>query len=139
MQNTRGFRALKVWLGLQQAGKNGYINMIGEDIELAAYIAEVIRPHKELELFTNSLSITTFRYVPAKYADNKEQCQEDLNEINTKLLENLQKEGKVYLSNAVIDGNFLLRACIVNFRTTKADIEALPGIVLEVGRRLPIN
>lgn len=138
MQNTRGFRALKVWLGLQQAGKNGYIKMIREDIELAAYMAEVIKPHKELEQFTNSLSITTFRYVPAKYADNKDQHQEDLNEINTTLLENLQKEGNVYLSNAVIDGNFLLRACIVNFRTTKADIEALPGIVLEAGRKISI-
>ncbi len=138
MQNTRGFRALKVWLGLQHAGKNGYINMIREDIELAAYMAEVIKPHKELEQFTNSLSITTFRYVPAKYADNKDQHQEDLNSINTTLLENLQKEGNVYLSNAVVDGNFLLRACIVNFRTTKADVEALPEIVLEAGRKISI-
>lgn len=138
MQNTRGFRALKVWLGLQQAGKNGYIKMIREDIELAAYMAEVIKPHKELEQFTNSLSITTFRYVPAKYADNKDQHQEDLNDINTILLENLQKEGKVYLSNAVVDGNFLLRACVVNFRTTITDVEALPGIVLEAGRKISI-
>ncbi len=136
MQNTRGFRALKVWLGLQQAGKNGYIKMIRDDIELAAYIGEVIKPHNELVLFTNSLSITTFRYVPAKYVGNEDKHQEELNDLNTILLENLQKEGKVYLSNAVINGNFLLRACIVNFRTTKADVEALPGIVLEVGRRL---
>ncbi len=112
--------------------------MIREDIELSAYMAEVIKPHKELEQFTNSLSITTFRYVPAKYADHKDQVQEELNSINTILLENLQKEGKVYLSNAVVDGNFLLRACIVNFRTTKADIEALPGIVLEAGRKLSL-
>ncbi len=38
------------------------------------------------------------------------------------------------MSNAVIGGRYVLRACIVNFQTTAADIEAVPGIVLRVGR-----
>ena len=36
----------------------------------------------------------------------------------------------------MIDGRYLLRACIVNFRTTEADIDALPGIVVRHGREL---
>ena len=37
-QNSRGFRALKVWLALQQAGRDGYLQMIGDDMRLAAHL-----------------------------------------------------------------------------------------------------
>ena len=40
------------------------------------------------------------------------------------------------MSNAVIDGTYVLRACIVNFRTTQGDIAATPDIVVRVGREL---
>lgn len=44
--------------------------------------------------------------------------------------------GEAFLSNAVVRGTFLLRACIVNFRTALEDIEALPGIVIRIGREV---
>jgi len=40
------------------------------------------------------------------------------------------------VSNAVIEGRQFLRACIVNFRTTAADIDALAKIVVLRGREL---
>jgi glutamate/tyrosine decarboxylase-like PLP-dependent enzyme len=46
-QNSRGFRALKVWMALQQVGKNGYIEMINEDIELSKFFFEKAREHPE--------------------------------------------------------------------------------------------
>jgi aromatic-L-amino-acid decarboxylase len=52
------------------------------------------------------------------------------------LLDRLQREGEVFVSNAVIDGRYVLRACIVNFRTQQADVEALPDIVARRGRTL---
>src|SRR5580692_11586080 len=82
-QNSRGFRALKVWLSLQQVGRNGYAQMISDDISLSRKLFE-----------------------------------------------------QVYLSNAVIDGKFALRACIVNFRTSLDDIEALPRLVVRLGNEL---
>jgi hypothetical protein len=42
----------------------------------------------------------------------------------------------LYLSNAIVDGKYLLRGCIVNFRTSQADIEAIPDMVVGIGRRL---
>jgi hypothetical protein len=48
----------------------------------------------------------------------------------------LQRSGEVFLSNAVLGDAFVLRACIVNFRTAAADIEALPGIVARHGVEL---
>jgi hypothetical protein len=52
------------------------------------------------------------------------------------LLTRLQEGGKAFVSNAIIDGKYLLRACIVNFRTDQKDIEALPDIILRLGKEV---
>lgn len=132
-QNSRGFRALKVWLALQQVGRAGYEQMLTVDIQLAKTLHELVAQTPELEAFTHSLSITTFRYVPRDLKKSDEKTEEYLNQLNTELLTRLQNSGEAYISNAVIDGRFALRACIVNFRTSLADIEALPEIVLRIG------
>jgi len=59
--------------------------------------------------------------------------EEYLNRLNGELLGRLQKSGEAFLTNAVIGGVFVLRACIVNFRTSLADIYALPGIITRLG------
>ena len=63
-QNSRGFRALKVWLALRHVGAAGYRTMIADDIRLSQAMAEAVGRHPELQLTTQELSITTFRYVP---------------------------------------------------------------------------
>ena len=60
----------------------------------------------------------------------------DLNERNDRLLDRIQKSGELFLSNAIIDGKFALRACIVNFRTQSKDIAAIPAIVLRLSESL---
>ncbi len=135
-QNSRGFRALKVWLALQQVGRKGYEQMLAEDIQLAKELYELVAKQPEFETFTHSLSITTFRYVPHDLKSSSEKIEEYLNQLNTELLTRLQNSGEAYISNAVIEGKFLLRACIVNFRTSLADIEALPEIVSRTGREV---
>ncbi len=59
-----------------------------------------------------------------------------LNTLNEEILHRLKAGGEVYLSNAVIAGTFALRACVVNFRTGQADIEAIPATVLRHGEEL---
>lgn len=135
-QNSRGFRALKIWLALQQAGRNGYAAMIGDDMSLARALYRHASDHPTLEPFTRSLSITTFRYVPEGLEPGTERVERYLNVLNEALLTRLQRSGEVFLSNAVVGGAFVLRACIVNFRTAAADIEALPGIVARHGVEL---
>jgi glutamate/tyrosine decarboxylase-like PLP-dependent enzyme len=135
MQNSRGFRALKVWLGLRQAGRQGYIQLIRDDIALTRALYDAAAAHVELEALTCDLSIATFRYVPAD-AKGYEGSTEYLNELNTALLTRLQTGGEAFVSNAVIDGRFALRACLVNFRTRREDIEALPSIVVRLGREV---
>jgi aromatic-L-amino-acid decarboxylase len=136
LQNSRGFRALKVWLALRQVGRQGYLRMIGDDLALARRLREQVAAHPELEPLTHALSITTFRYVPEDLRPRVGDAatEEYLNRLNQALLDRLQKDGEAFVSNAVIRGRYALRACIVNFNTTVADVDALPGIVARSGR-----
>jgi glutamate/tyrosine decarboxylase-like PLP-dependent enzyme len=135
-QNSRGFRALKVWLALRQVGRAGYVEMISDDILLAQELYRLMEVHSELQAFTQGLSITTFRYVPPDLTPGSEHVEAYLNQLNTELLNQLQKSGEALVSNAIIGGTFLLRACIVNFRTSLEDIEVLPVLVTRIGREV---
>ena len=132
-QNSRGFRALKVWLALQQVGRDGYAQMISDDIRLSRAMFDRVAHYPELEALTQGLSITTFRYVPLGLKRDDANVADYLNDLNRELLTRLQQGGEAYLSNAVIGGKYALRACIVNFRTTLEDVEALLPIVLRIG------
>ena len=133
-QNSRGFRALKVWLALRQAGAAGYRRMIADDIVLSRAMAGAIAAHPELELVTQDLSIATFRYVPADLRGNGgEAALEYVDALNRALLDALQRGGEAFVSNAVVSGRYVLRACIVNFHTSLGDVQALPAIVARLG------
>lgn len=131
LQNSRGFRALKVWLIIQQAGREGITDMIRDDITLSKQLFKELARHKNIEVYTDELSITTFRYVPDNLPG--EGKEEYLNKLNTILLSNLQQRGELFVSNAMLDGKYLLRSCIVNFRTSMEHIKAIPEIIMRYG------
>lgn len=135
-QNSRGFRALKVWLALRQVGAGGYRKMIADDIRLSRAMAEAVDRHAELQLTTQDLSITTFRYVPGDLRTKmrEELIEHYLDTLNRELLDRLQRGGEAFVSNAIVGGHYVLRACIVNFHTAQADVEAVPEIVARMGR-----
>ena len=136
-QNSRGFRALKVWLALRQAGRAGYLKMIGDDMLLARHLHQLLAHHPEFEPTTQSLSITTFRYVPPDLRSQlgSVEIENYLNELNQNLLTAVEKSGEAFLSNALVAGKFVLRACIVNFHTSLGDIEALPLLLSRLGKK----
>jgi glutamate/tyrosine decarboxylase-like PLP-dependent enzyme len=140
-QNSRGFRALKVWLALRQVGRAGYLQMIADDMRLARHLHRLVESHPEFEATSQSLSITTFRYVPADLRSQigSAQVEQYLNQLNQELLTAVDKSGDAFLSNAVIDGRFVLRACVVNFHTSLEDIEALPVLLARMGKALDTN
>jgi len=134
-QNSRGFRALKVWLGLRQVGRDGYVRMIGDDIRLARHLFDLVSRHQEFEATSQHLSITTFRYVPPdlRAEPGSPRVEEYLNRLNQDLLTAVEQSGEAFLSNAVIGGAFVLRVCIVNFHTSLEDVEALPILLSRLG------
>ena len=102
---------------------------------MAEEMAVALRKHPDFEVFTTSLSITTFRYKPSDLSENDNSI-EYLNRFNKRLLDDLQKSGELFVSNAMIDGTYLLRACIVNFRTSLADVQVVPEIVAKLGKKV---
>ena len=136
MQNTRGFKALKVWLAFKQIGREGFQKLIQQDIDLAKILFDEVSANAELESFMHRLSITTFRYVPTDIRRDDPSQLEYLNDLNQKILNRIQKEGEAFVSNAVINGKFLLRACIVNFRTREEHMKLLPKIITRVGSEI---
>jgi glutamate/tyrosine decarboxylase-like PLP-dependent enzyme len=135
-QNSRSFRALKVWFALRQAGRANYAAAIGRNIELSREMFACVEAAPELEAVTQNLSVATFRFVPADLDAKAEGAGAYLDELNTALLDRIQKGERIFLSNAVVDGRFLLRACITNFRTAEEDVRAVPEIVTRIGREL---
>lgn len=134
-QNTRGFRALKVWLGLRMAGRAGYRRILSDDLALAARLRARVAATPRLEGGPGGLSIATLRYRPPAGADAPA-TPEALDALNRRLLEHLQRDGRAWLSPAVVDGRFWLRACFVNFRTEAAHVDALPALVQSLGDAL---
>jgi aromatic-L-amino-acid/L-tryptophan decarboxylase len=131
-QQTRGFRALKLWMVLQQIGEQGYRQLIGRDIALARALQSRIRARDDFELVaTGPLSVTCFRYAPSG--------ARDLDALNRRLLDLVQRQGQVFLTSTQIDDMFVLRACIVNFRTGEADLDVLLDVLAEAGRNVELR
>ncbi len=134
-QNSRALRALKVWMGLRQAGRDGLATSIADDMRLSRELFALAKDHPEIEAVSQGLSITTFRYVPPG-VDSRADDQRALNALNERLLDALQRSGRAYVSNALVNGRYVLRACIVNFRTDRPDLDALIEAVVDIGREL---
>ena len=129
-QFSRGFAALKVWISLLAHGRAAYARRIEHDIRLASYLGELVEEREEWELMRPPrLSICCFRHRPAGWTGT----EEELDRHNEQLMTAIHADGRVYCSNAVIDGRFGLRACIVNFRTEAEDLERLLDVAEELG------
>jgi len=131
---SRRFRALKVGLTLRYYGARRIADAISGDISLAQYLAQLVDDAEDFELLTPvELSICCFRYCPPGVEQDAE-----LDRLNEQILPVVQKGGQAYVSNAMVNGHFALRACITNFRTTKADIERTVEVIREAGRGFQI-
>ena len=125
-QQTRGFRALKVWMALCFHGLTGYRAAIEKDLMLARHLASLLRRDGDFELFEpQSLSIVCFRFSPPELTGDARR----LDSLNKNILELVQLGGEAFLSSTVINDKFWLRACIVNPRATQTDIDLLYNIL----------
>lgn len=113
---SRRFRALKLWMSLQYHGRAAFREAMARDLQHAQLLAEAVRSHTDLQLLAPvPLSAVCFRH-----------RQKD----NQAILKRVITRGRVYLSNATIRGQFALRACFVNHRTTEDDVRAIVSEVI---------
>ena len=141
-QFSRGFSALKVWVSLLAHGWSAYCRRIEHDVELARYLHRRVIERAEFEPMAPEppLSIACFRYVPEDLrgggAARSPERNAYLDRLNERLMSEIQMDGRVFPSNAVLDGRYVLRACIVNFRTEAAEVDRLLDVAAELGARL---
>jgi glutamate/tyrosine decarboxylase-like PLP-dependent enzyme len=123
LELSRRFRALKLWLSLRYHGIGQFRAAIRKDLEHAQLLARLITAEPMLELLAPvELSTVCFRW--------KDGSEADLDRRNAAILREVLHRGRVCLSNASVRGAFALRACIINHRTTDADIAAVIPEVL---------
>jgi glutamate/tyrosine decarboxylase-like PLP-dependent enzyme len=121
MELSRRLRALRLWTSIQFHGLGAFREAIARDLAHARRLAARVEAEPRLELLAApELSVVAFRH---RYAD-------DADARNADLLRRLTARGRVYLSNARVQGAFALRACFVNHRTTDADVDAVIDEVL---------
>jgi glutamate/tyrosine decarboxylase-like PLP-dependent enzyme len=134
LELSRRFRALKLWVSLRYHGLAAFRESIKKDLAQAQRLAEAIQREPKLELIAaGELSAVCFRYVGTAVKP-----EEELNQLNLRLLARILKRGRIYLSNAAIAGKFCLRACIVNHRTKDADVDAVVAEVLAAAKEMDV-
>ncbi len=136
---SRRFRALKIWLTLRYYGVKRISAAVSEDNALAAYLAQRIEEAADFELLAEpELSICCFRYLPSSFRSPavtfSETDESELDRLNNEIMLAVQRGGRAYVSNATLRGRFALRACITNFRTTRADLVQTLDIIREAAR-----
>jgi len=125
-----------VWVSLLAHGRRAYAARISHDAALARYMGAKVEEHTELELASPvGLSICCFRYVPPGLAVGPDR-DAYVSELNERLMTEIQRDGRAFCSNALLDGRWALRACIVNYRTEADDVDATLDVAVELGRRL---
>jgi aromatic-L-amino-acid decarboxylase len=116
---SRPFRALPLWMMLKTVGVRALSQAIEQNLACARYLEQLVRSSSDFEMLCPvGLSIFCFRYHPPGFHG-------DLNALNEALLLRLQNAGSSYVSNTKVRGQFALRGCVLNFRTTQRDMEIL--------------
>ena len=122
---SRGFRALKTWFTLKVYGTTQLGAVISRTCALAQYLKRRVDQTPELELAAPvQLNIVCFRY----RCDNSD-------EVNAKIVADIQESGIAVPSTTTIDGRLAIRAAIVNHRTQSRDLDALVAAVLGFGEK----
>jgi aromatic-L-amino-acid decarboxylase len=139
-QFSRGNQSLKVWVSLLAHGRRAYTQRISHDAALARYLGARAEERPDFEVATPvGLSICCFRFVPPDLPSGPDVSGERdayLSLLNERLMTEAQLDGRTFFSNAVLEGRFVLRACIVNFRTEADDLDATLDVAGEIGARL---
>jgi glutamate/tyrosine decarboxylase-like PLP-dependent enzyme len=130
---SRGFKALKVWMGLKHHGVAGYAAAVDHDVAMARTLAEAVAAHGDFELVAPpTLSIVGFRYRPA----GRDLGEGELDRLNRRIVNRLVGSGAFFLAPTRLKGRTAMRVAIVNFRTREADVRALVDEAARTGREI---
>ncbi len=128
---TKEFKALKVWMTLKTYGARQIRRAIRQDIDRAKLLAELVEEHPELELLAPvPLSIVCFRFNPGGKSEKA------LDALNNRIVRQVERDGRIFLTGTRIRGKAALRACFINHRTREEDVRLVIRVIAELGGSL---
>jgi glutamate/tyrosine decarboxylase-like PLP-dependent enzyme len=128
---SRRARATVLWATLHAYGRRGHRELVERCLDLTAHLVDLVEAAPELELLADpALNVVCFRYRPSGWTDA------EVDELNLRLGEAVLTDGRVYIGTTELNGRRALRAVVINWRTTREDVDLLVRIVREMGAGL---
>ena len=123
----RRFRALKIWFLLRSYGLDNLRERIRNHVNWSCEIADKFRGTPDFEVVTDPiLSLFTFRYVP--------DTDQDLDILNQKLVDAINDDGRIYLTQTIHKGQKVIRFQVGQFDCEKQDIETAYDVILQIAK-----
>ncbi len=113
---SKHFRGLRMWLPLKLYGVEVFSDCLEEKLRLTGYFYEKLIQLGFTIVCKPVLTVIAFRY-ESDYGDN--------DVLNKAILDHIHKDGRVFISSTLLNGQFTLRAAILSFRTHKKEIDML--------------
>jgi aromatic-L-amino-acid decarboxylase len=134
IEGTRRFRALKLWMSWQHLGTGGLGALIERNDDLAAYLAAQIAASSDFELAVEpELSVVCFRHLP-RGADRWPDGRLDTHQND--LQRALELDGSAWVSVTALRGRTYLRAGVLNYLSTAADVDTLLAALRRLSERV---
>jgi aromatic-L-amino-acid decarboxylase len=128
----RRFRALKLWFLLRAYGLDGLRQMIRQHVAWAQALADRVATTPDFTLLSPPLlSLFAFRHEPPGVTD--------LDAHNLVLLQAINDDGRIYLTQAKVDGKIGLRFQVGQFETTAEDVELAYDVIVELADSLTVS
>jgi aromatic-L-amino-acid decarboxylase len=128
LEYSRPLSSLRLWMAFRVHGADQYRLWIERTLENARELARLIGADSRFELMHQpQLSTVCFRHVPASVPE------EALDEHNAELADAMQRDGRIYLAPAAVDGRECLRVTFVNFRTPPVSVKRVLLVAGELG------
>lgn len=125
----RQFRALKLWFLLRAYGLDGLRGMIRNHIAWSRALCERLRGAPGFEITSEpSFSLFSFRHTP--------EGARDLDALNLRLVEAINTDGRIYLTQTRLDGKVVIRFQAGQFETTEADVMSAYDVITEIAGQL---
>jgi glutamate/tyrosine decarboxylase-like PLP-dependent enzyme len=129
---SRACRGLPMWLSLKTHGARRFGEMVDKNIAQARYLEELVREEPRLELLASGpLSVVNFRY-----RGTRRRSAASLNDINARLVAEIQKRSIAIPSSYSINGKNAIRVCNLNHRSERSDFDALVAASVSIGEEV---
>lgn len=128
---SRDFRGLRVWLPMKLHGWGTFRDYLDEKLDLIQFAYEKIQSHPNIEMVAKpSLSTLAFRFTKPNASSN------ELNELNERLHAELVSSRRFLVSHTILNGVYIIRICILCFRTHQPQVDFCTDEILRVADQL---